>query len=67
MKKTFIFVLMAFFLIGTLSFAEESMLIDFTLLDADICADENDQPQQNRRTVMDFGVTAGAKIGRAHV
>ena len=60
MKKTFVLVLMAFFLIGTLSFAEESMLIDFTLLDADICADENDVPQQNRRTVMDFGVTAGA-------
>jgi len=60
MKKTFILVLMAFFLVGTLAFAEEATLIDFTLLDADICADDNGNATQNGRTVMDFGVTAGA-------
>ncbi|MGP1588038.1 MAG: flagellar filament outer layer protein FlaA [Treponemataceae bacterium] len=60
MKKTFILVLMAFFLVGTLAFAEEAMLIDFTLLDADVCADDNGNATQNGRTVMDFSVTAGA-------
>ncbi len=60
MKKTFILVLMALFLAGTLAFAAESVLIDFTMLDADICSDDNGNATQNGRTVMDFGVTAGA-------
>lgn len=60
MKRTFIFVVMALLLVGTFAFAEEATLIDFTLLDADIVADENGNATQNGRTVMDFSVTAGA-------
>lgn len=43
-----------------MSFAAESMLIDFTLLDADTIADENGNPTQNSRTVMDYSVSAGS-------
>jgi len=62
MKKTLIMVLIAFLLVGTLAFAEEAVLIDFTLLDADICADDSGKPTQNGRTVMDFSGTAGASF-----
>lgn len=60
MKKTFILVAMAFLLMGAVAVAEESILIDFALLNADIVADPNGSMTQNRRTVMDFGQVAGA-------
>ena len=60
MKRTFILVVMAFLLVGSLAFADEAVLIDFTLMEADIVADENGNPTQNGRTVMDYSVTAGA-------
>ena len=60
MKRTFILVVMAFLLVGSLAFADEAVLIDFTLMEPDIVADENGNPTQNGRTVMDFSVTAGA-------
>ena len=47
-------------LAGTFAFAKESTLIDFTLLDADTVADENGNPTENSRTVMDYSVAAGA-------
>jgi len=60
MKRTFIFFAAVMLLVGAFSFADEATIIDFTLLDADIIADDNGNPTQNSRTVMDFSVTAGA-------
>jgi hypothetical protein len=47
------------------AFAKESTLIDFTLLDADITVkmsdnDAGDKPNENKRTVMDYSIAAGA-------
>jgi len=66
MKRIIILVTIVAFSAGML-FANESVLIDFTLLAADIRVDlnEDDQdtrPNQNRRTVMDFGQVAGASF-----
>ncbi|MCL2602476.1 MAG: flagellar filament outer layer protein FlaA [Treponema sp.] len=66
MKRIIILLAVAMFSFGTLV-ANETVLIDFTQLGADIRipADENDQdtwPNQNRRTVMDFAQTAGASF-----
>lgn len=61
MKKTVCLFMAAFMLATSLVFADESMLIDFTLLDADCCPDENSgEMTQNKHTVMDFSVAAGA-------
>ena len=60
MKRTFILTATAVLLASTFAFAKESTLIDFTQLDADICADENGVPTENSRTVMDYSVAAGA-------
>ncbi|MBQ5472427.1 MAG: flagellar filament outer layer protein FlaA [Treponema sp.] len=60
MKRTFSIVAAAMLLVGVNAFAEEGILIDFTQLQADCCADENGNPQENSRTVMDFSVSAGA-------
>jgi len=65
MKKMLILVVIAI-LAGPL-FAEEAVLIDFTLLKADIRVrlSENDgsnQPNQNRRTMMDFSHVAGGSF-----
>jgi len=59
MKKTFIFLVMAFLLVGTMAVAVESTLIDFSIMDADILPDANDNPTQNKRTVVDFSHAAG--------
>ena len=66
MKRIIILVTIALFSAGML-FAEEATLIDFSLLTADIRVplDENDQetrPNQNRRTVMDYGQVAGGSF-----
>ena len=60
MKKTFILVAMAFLLMGAVAVAEEAIIVDFALLNADIIADPNGKMTQNRRTVMDYGKVAGA-------
>jgi len=59
MKKTFVFVAMALFMLSAVV-AEEAIVIDFALLNADIIADKDGNMTQNRRTVMDFGSVAGA-------
>ena len=59
MKKTFVFVAMVFYMLSAL-IAEEAIVIDFALLNADIIADKAGNMTQNRRTVMDFGSVAGA-------
>lgn len=60
MKRTLVLTAAAMLLAGTFSFAKESVLIDFTQLDADTVADENGNPTENSRTVMDYSVSAGA-------
>ncbi len=60
MKKTLGLIAAALLLAGGVAFAEEAMLIDFTLLTADCCADDNGNNQQNKHTVMDYSVGAGA-------
>ena len=60
MKKTFILVAMAFLLMGAVAVAEEAIIVDFALLNADIIADPNGKMTQNRRTVLDYGKVAGA-------
>lgn len=60
MKKTFILVAMAFFLIGAVAVADESILIDFASLNADILPNDAGQMTQNRRTMMNYGTVAGA-------
>ncbi len=60
MKKTFMLVAMAFLMLSAVVSAEEAVVIDFNLLNADIVADKAGNMTQNRRTVMDFGVVAGA-------
>ena len=60
MKRTLFLTADVMLLAGTFAFAKESTLIDFTLLDADTVADENGNPTENSRTVMDYSVAAGA-------
>lgn len=60
MKKTFVALALAVLFTGTALYADEALIMDFTALDADCCADENGNPTENSRTVMDFAVAAGA-------
>ena len=62
MKRTLLTTAAVLLLAGSFAFARESTLIDFTLLDADILADENGNPTANSRTVMDYSVTAGSTL-----
>ena len=60
MKRTFMVITAAVFLAGSFAFARESTVIDFSLLTADAVADENGNPTQNARTVMDYAKAAGS-------
>lgn len=65
MKKTLVLSAAAMMLVGASAFAKESTLIDFSLLDADITVkmsdnDAGDKPNENKRTVMDYKIAAGA-------
>jgi len=64
MKRQAIVIALALFLAGafTAVAADEAVLIDFSLLKADIVADPINQGkfQENRATMMDFSGTAGA-------
>ncbi len=60
MKKTLVLTASAMLLAGTLAFAEEKVLIDFTQLSADTVEDEDGNPTENSRTLMDYSVAAGA-------
>ena len=66
MKKMLILVAIVSLMAGSL-FAEEAVLIDFSLLAADIRVplgpdDQDDTPNQNRATMMDF---SGGRFGRS--
>ncbi|MDR2078741.1 MAG: flagellar filament outer layer protein FlaA [Treponema sp.] len=58
MKRIFILVTVALFTIGAV-FAEEAVLIDFSKLAADISVNTDNGPNENRRTMMDYGTVAG--------
>ena len=61
MKRTSILVAIALLFIGAFAVAEEAILVDFALLNADILADKNSGAMtQNRRTVMDYATVAGS-------
>lgn len=60
MKRSFILVTIALLLAGAGAFAEEAVLIDFSLLNADIIAGPDGKMTQNRQTVMDYSTVAGA-------
>ena len=67
MKRTFILIAIAFLLVGGLAICDEATLIDFTLLSTDISVNTTDKDgnpvnDQNRRTVMDYGASAGASF-----
>ena len=57
MKKLLILVVITMFTVPL--FAEEGVLIDFSLLVADIAVD-SEEPNQNQQTMMDFGHVAGS-------
>jgi hypothetical protein len=64
MKRIFILITVVLFVVGSLS-AEEAILIDFAKLAADITVnDDSDgaKPNQNRRTMMDYGTVAGGSF-----
>ena len=63
MRRQFLIVAAALLLIGAIgAFADEAVLIDFSLLKADIIQDPVNQAKfiQNRATMIDFSSTAGA-------
>ncbi|MCL2179887.1 MAG: flagellar filament outer layer protein FlaA [Treponema sp.] len=57
MKQMLILVVIA--MLAVPLFAEEAVLIDFSLLAADITIGEGDTPNENQRTLMDFSHVAG--------
>ena len=57
MKQMLILVVIA--MLAVPLFAEEAVLIDFTLLAADITIGDGDRPNENQRTLMDFSHVAG--------
>jgi hypothetical protein len=58
MKRIFILVTVALFSLGAV-LAEEAVLIDFSKLAADISVNTDSGPNENRRTMMDYGTVAG--------
>ncbi len=65
MKKTFVLSVAGMMLLCASVFAKESTLIDFTTLDADItikAQDSDVEIPENSRTIMDYGVAAGASF-----
>lgn len=60
MKRRFILVAIALLMVGAFATAEESVLIDFSLLNADIIPGPDGAMTQNRRSVMDYSTVAGA-------
>jgi hypothetical protein len=61
MKRIFILVAIALFLVGSL-FADEAILIDFSKLTADIIPNQDNVPTQNRATMMDYSTVAGGSF-----
>lgn len=64
MKQMLILVVIA--MLAVPLFAEEAVLIDFSLLAADITIGDGDRPNQNQRTLMDFSHTAGTSFAERY-
>ncbi|MCL2879309.1 MAG: flagellar filament outer layer protein FlaA [Treponema sp.] len=64
MKRMLILLTIVLFSAGAFStlFADEATLIDFSMLKADIMANDKGTPTQNRATLMDYGTVAGASF-----
>lgn len=62
MKRTLLLTVAAMFLASAFVSAKESVVIDFTLLDADTAEDDDGNPTQNSRTMMDYSVSAGSSF-----
>ncbi|MBQ6057873.1 MAG: flagellar protein, partial [Treponema sp.] len=63
MKKSYVLSAAVMMLFSASVFAKESTLIDFTMLDADInikAQDSDVEIPENSRTIMDYGIAAGA-------
>ena len=60
MKRRFITAAIALLMVSAIATAEESVLIDFSLLNADIIPGPDNNMTQNRRSVMDYSTVAGA-------
>ncbi len=58
MKRIFILIATVLCMVTVVS-AEQKVLIDFSTLVADIMPDQDNQPTQNRATMMDFSQVAG--------
>ncbi len=61
MKRMFILLAIVLLTAGVL-FADEAVLIDFSKLVADIIPDQDDNPTQNRATMMDYSNVAGGSF-----
>jgi len=64
MKQMLILVVIA--MLAVPLFAEEGVLIDFSLLEADMTVGESDKPNQNQQTLMDFRQAAGATFAERY-
>ena len=64
MKQMLILIVIAMLTVPL--FAEEGVLIDFSLLEADITIGESDKPNQNQQTLMDFRQAAGATFAERY-
>jgi hypothetical protein len=62
MKRFLFFLLAAMLIVGASAVAVESNLIDFSTLDPDILPDGAGNPVENRRTIMDYSIAAGASF-----
>jgi len=60
MKRLSFILVVTLLLVGSVLFAEESVLIDFTKLTADTTLGKNKTPTENGATLVDFGNIAGA-------
>jgi hypothetical protein len=59
MKRIAILLTITFFIVSFTAFAEESVLINFSELEADYAAGDAEQPNENQRTLIDFSDKAG--------
>jgi hypothetical protein len=62
MKRLFIMIVLGLFLAALASFADESVLIDFTKLSADATIGKASAPNENGATLVDFSTVAGASF-----
>ncbi len=62
MKRLFIMIVLGLFAAAAASFADESVLIDFTKLTADATIGKVAAPNENAATLVDFSTVAGASF-----